>query len=471
MTPPRLSRRRRAAGFTLVELMISMTISLVILASLVGLFVNLSRSHREMDKLNGVIENGRIAMQLLEDDLVHAGYWGGHVPRFDDFSATELADDVPGIVTNPCTPWANWDSGYRTALLGTPVITSDTLWAGAGCTGAVAQRAGTDVLLVRHAETCAAGAAGCAAEVAGTPYLQVSWCAAERNAGTVQGAFATSVGLDANASNTNGAYTGVAIRIVSGKGAGQVRFISAYNGGTHVATLANAWTIVPDGTSVYAFDLAFGTASFPLHERDCAGTGSPVSLPVTAGTLADKRRLISDLYYVADRPHPDRAGEWVPTLMRSRLQTVGGGVVQAAPQELVEGVESLRFELGIDDSSKTGEVVDYTKAIEWDDPDTKARPRNRGDGAPDRFIRCTTAAPCSATDLANVVAIRIHALVRSREPSADFTDTRSYCLGDLDADGDCPAEVAVAAANDHYKRHVYQSSVRLVNVSGRRESP
>ncbi len=29
----------------------------------------------------------------------------------------------------------------------------------------------------------------------------------------------------------------------------------------------------------------------------------------------------------------------------------------------------------------------------------------------------------------------------------------------------------IAAANDHYKRHVLTSSVRLINISGRRETP
>lgn len=71
-------------GFGLVELMVAMTIALVILAALVALFIGTSRNNREMASANSLIDNGRFAIQLLESDLVHAGFWGTHVPRFDD---------------------------------------------------------------------------------------------------------------------------------------------------------------------------------------------------------------------------------------------------------------------------------------------------------------------------------------------------------------------------------------------------
>src|SRR5437868_3959337 len=92
---PATPASRSSGGFTLVELMISMTISLLILAALVGLFVNTSRSQSEMAKTNGLIENGRFAMQLLEGDLVHAGYWGGYIPGFDDLTSEAIPGDVP----------------------------------------------------------------------------------------------------------------------------------------------------------------------------------------------------------------------------------------------------------------------------------------------------------------------------------------------------------------------------------------
>src|SRR5215207_3410123 len=193
---PRLSVLRSSTGFTLVELMIAMTISLLILAALVGLFVNMSRNTNEMGKTNSLIENGRFAVQLLQDDLVHAGYWGGFVPEFDNLSSTAVPGDVPSAVPNTCQAYATWDSADRNNLMGIAVQSDDTLPAGAGCLVpivALPQRAGTDVLIVRHAETCIPGAADCEADVAGRLYIQPSLCAAEKNAGLAQAASATSI--------------------------------------------------------------------------------------------------------------------------------------------------------------------------------------------------------------------------------------------------------------------------------------
>src|SRR5205085_10936501 len=55
-------------------------------------------------------------------------------------------------------------------------------------------RAGTDILVVRRASTCAVGAAGCDTQVVGDVYLQSSGCTAEFNAGTYYA-------LDSNAGN------------------------------------------------------------------------------------------------------------------------------------------------------------------------------------------------------------------------------------------------------------------------------
>jgi len=95
-------RRRTYQGFSLVELMISLVIGLVILGALVTLFSSTSRANREMATANSVIENGRFAIQLLENDVVHGGFWGTHVPVFDDQTSEEIPADVPTLVPDPC---------------------------------------------------------------------------------------------------------------------------------------------------------------------------------------------------------------------------------------------------------------------------------------------------------------------------------------------------------------------------------
>ncbi|HEY0680794.1 MAG TPA: PilW family protein [Steroidobacter sp.] len=462
---------KRARGFTLIELMISMVLSLLILAAMIGLFVNTSASHREMEKTHGVIENGRIAAQLLQDDLVHAGYWGGYVPQFDDHAVSTAPADVPSVIPNPCQPYAPWNSSHRNNLLGIAVQADEILPAGATCVSPLTKRNGTDVLTIRHAETCVPGEGNCAPDTPGRLYLQSSSCKAERNAGTAQGAASNTLVLSYGAATSSNVYAGLAIRTVSGTGAGQLNSVLTYNGSTMTATMSQPWSIVPDTTTTYAFEYMLGTGSFPLHERDCVGTGSPPRLPVTSGTTADKRRFVSNLYYVHDFPHPDRAGDVIPTLVRSQFDVSGGTLGQQAPVALIDGIEGFRVELGLDNVSDSGEAVNYTQAIQWADAETKTSPRNRGDGAPDEFVRCTVATPCTAAQLTNVVAVKLYMLVRSRDRTPGHLDNRTYCLGELDADGACPLASTVAAANDDYKRHVFSTSVPLINVSARRETP
>jgi prepilin-type N-terminal cleavage/methylation domain-containing protein len=462
---------RSVRGFTLIELMISMVISLLILAGMVSMFVNTSASNQEMQKTNGLIENGRLAAQLLQDDLVHAGFWGGYVPQFDDLSSTAVPADVPGAVPNACRAYVGWDSSHRNNLLGIAVQADEALPAGVACIAPLSQKAGTDVLTIRHAETCVPGEGNCAADVPGQLYLQTSFCKAERNAGTAQGAASNTLILSANASTITNAYAGLTIRTVSGTGAGQTNSIVAYNGSTRTATMSQPWAIIPDATTSYAFEYMLGRTSFPLHKRDCVGSGAPATLPITGGSIAEKRLFVSHIYYVHDFPHPDRAGETIPTLVRSQLDSSSGTPVQQAPVSLIEGIEGFRVELGIDNRSDSGAPVDYTDAIDWADPTLKTSPTNRGDGAPDAFIRCTAATPCTPAQLTNVVAVKLYILARSRDQTPGHIDDRTYCLGEIEADGTCATENTIAAANDNYKRHVFATSVRLINISSRRETP
>jgi type IV pilus assembly protein PilW len=393
------------------------------------------------------------------------------MPQFDDLTFDLVPADVPASIPDACLGYASWTSEYKSQLIGIPVQSSDVLPSGTGCVSFPAQRAGTDVILVRHAETCIAGEPNCDADMAGRLYMQTGMCAAEKNAGTAAAATSNSIVLDNDASAVDGAYAGVTLRIVSGPGMGQLRSIRTYAGSSRTATIDSPWVVIPNNTSVYGFEYALSASAFPLHRRDCTGTGSPASLPVTAGTLADKRRLISNIYYIADLPHPDGNGLTVPTLMRSQLDVAGGVNAQQTPVRLLDGVEAIRVELGIDDTSKTGGAVNFAQAVQWQDVTTKMRPTNRGDGSPDLFKRCTTADPCTADELVNVVAVKLYVLVRSRDPSQGYTDSKVYCLGEPAADGSCPTVNTIAAANDHFQRHVFTTSMRLNNISGRRETP
>jgi hypothetical protein len=76
------------------------------------------------------------------------------------------------------------------------------------------------------------------------------------SSGTAQAGASTTITLVSGASAVNDFYKNDLVYILSGTGAGQSRFISAYVGSTKVATVS-AWATNPDATSVYVI-LPFG---------------------------------------------------------------------------------------------------------------------------------------------------------------------------------------------------------------------
>ncbi|HUX64293.1 PilW family protein [Sulfuricella sp.] len=442
--------RQAQCGFTMIELMIGIVLGLLIMVALSELFVNITRTNSEMAKTNAQIENGRFAIQLLGGDIVHGGYWGGYVPKFDDltvpatgYDGTTMAPTDP--VPDPCLAYASWDAAYKNKLLAIPVQSYESL---PGCAVVANQKAGTDVLVVRHVETCLPGAVNCEADTAGKLYFQAPQCEDEISA-AVQAATATTITLPSFASAVSDFYKGSTIRIISGPGSYQSRLISAYDGATRVATLSVAWTTTPDNTSKYTFGDGYvlDTGGYVFHKRNCTA-------------LADKRKFISSIYYIRD--YAATVGDGIPTLVRSRFDLSGGVLAHQPAEPLIEGIEGFRVEFGIDGIGDAGTVVDYTKAVEWTDPLTRDTPKNRGDGVPEgAFVRCTTAAPCTAYQLANVVAVKLYVLARNRDITVGYTDGKTYTLG----------TATLGPFNDHYKRHAFPTSVRLTNIAGRRETP
>jgi type IV pilus assembly protein PilW len=66
------------SGLSLIELMIAITLGMLVVAALLALFLNITRTNNEMAKLP--IARSKTAashIQLLQNDLrVHAGFWG-----------------------------------------------------------------------------------------------------------------------------------------------------------------------------------------------------------------------------------------------------------------------------------------------------------------------------------------------------------------------------------------------------------
>lgn len=336
-----------ARGLTLVELLVGIALGLFIVLALITLYVNVSRTNTEMSKTNQLIENGRFAMQLLQEDVAHAGFWG------------PIVTSAPTAVPDPCRAYATWDDPHVVNVLSVPVqgYQDGTPYAACG-SGLSSVVANSDVLFVTHASTCVVGA-GCEGSGDTGPHIQVSGCRTD--------------------------------------------------------------VVNPDPAYLVATTAQMDARAVKIRGKDCA-------------TEVPRRGIISNIYYVANN------ASGVPSLMRMSYANGAYGSTQA----LVDGIEAFKVEYGIDDLGSNGLPISNT---------------NPADGNADRYQACTAATPCDLADLENAVVVKLHLLARNLEPTAGHVDRKSYMVGPL----------AVAAKNDAYKRHVFTTTVRLVNPSSRRE--
>lgn len=92
---PAARRLRTSRGFTLVELMISVTISLIVLSAISYVFANTRTAHRLTDNAARVQESGRFALDYVAQDLRMAGFAGCGSRMFD--AGTTLVIARPAI--------------------------------------------------------------------------------------------------------------------------------------------------------------------------------------------------------------------------------------------------------------------------------------------------------------------------------------------------------------------------------------
>jgi len=153
---------RRAAGFSLVELMVSMAIGLMLVGTVLVVFANASSARSELERNSRQFENGRYAVELLAGELRLAGFFG-------EVNVDALA--APAALPDPCsTAPEQWTEAMPVHLQG-----YDRGAAAPACMPADA-KADTDIMVVRRVKTCAAGVAGCEGAQAGKPYLQAALC-------------------------------------------------------------------------------------------------------------------------------------------------------------------------------------------------------------------------------------------------------------------------------------------------------
>ena len=108
----------------------------------------------------------------------------------------------------------------------------------------------------------------------------------EVHSGTAQAGTGTSITLDTGASATDNIYNGDRVIIISGTGAQEHDIITAYNGTTKVATVAETWVITPDATS--EFILVPASVDIETWQHIPVTNGATTSLPcVDAASISD----------------------------------------------------------------------------------------------------------------------------------------------------------------------------------------
>ena len=332
--------KRRESGFTLIELMIAVTLGLLVLAALTSFFVRTSYNRSELERNSRQIENGRYAINAIRDDMMLAGFYADIV---QSAAVWQTPDACQSLIAN-----MGWAANALNPSLPVPIfIYPQGVGRPAGCTPN--WLAGTDVIVIRrfNSEALAPGSA-----VGNIPYVQVSQCATDVAPATP--------------------------------------FVFS-NGAT------GPWT---------------------ARLRDCS-------------TRANLWRYREQVYYVRD--YSVTVGDGIPTLVRMELDVDSGGAMTMNPVPLVEGIENLRMDIGVD---------------------------NDVDGLPDVWKRCTAAVPCTVTELSNVMAAKVYVVSRNLEETREYTDDKTYDLGQSGT---------VGPANDHYKRHVYSALITLPNRVGPRE--
>jgi type IV pilus assembly protein PilW len=333
--------------------MVALAIASLLLIALTVMFINTSNARGELDKASRQIESGRYAMQILADEIRHAGYYGA-LSNAPSTTLVAIPDGCATAVATMQNSLALPIQGYAGASSAANLHVGNL-----ACINAAAgYKPNTGVLVVRRADTTISATA----PTTGYFNIQVSGCAGD--------------------------------------------------------------------AARYVLEADTAVGSFTLHSN-----GAPGCTPITGAPAAKIAPVYQRIYYISTCSGTDcsaSGADAVPTLKRIEITPTGA----SAPKAIVDGIENLQFDYGIDTTAG-------------------------GDGTPDVYTNTAAHAattPSSIAEWQNVMSVRVHLLARNLDASAAFTDIKTYTLG--------PASVTPGGS---FRRHAYNELIRLNNPSGRRE--
>lgn len=378
-------------GFSLVEFMVAVGIGLFLVAGFTTFMVTSNSTRGELEKSSRQIENGRYAIEVLSNALRHAGYYGVYIDVPHVSGSAALPDPCATTLTNLSNglPFPIQGYNYDRNDTGTAIPTTDPL----PCLNLANYKTKTDIVVVRRVNTSAVPRL---LPLEGPP-LSPPAC--------------------------------------GGPGAPDARNPSKIwkvGAGGILAGEVYMQTSIQDGPTgpktQYILDAGSNTGNFTLTQKD--------STSPTYYSCADIRKFHIEIYFISPCSKPtsgttcngatDDGGNPIPTLKRLELVDNGSGgrVWKIVP--LVEGIEDMQIDYGLDDNS---------------------------DGIVDRFDNII---PDSKWP--QVRSARIYLLARNIEGTPAHKDNKQYFMGI----GDDPNKLP-AATQDSFKRHVYSATVMIRN--------
>lgn len=177
-------RRSAASGFSLIELMVALTLGLLLVAAAAALFVNGRSNFRQDVAISATQDNGRFAMAQLAEDAAMAGFWS---EIFDPSNINLDLSSIPTSSASDCTSAAGFGGAFggflssASASLGYgitmyPIASLNNATAAQAnaafpCISASDFQAGTDILLVRRLVGLPISATSTTPAVLGNYYL------------------------------------------------------------------------------------------------------------------------------------------------------------------------------------------------------------------------------------------------------------------------------------------------------------
>jgi|UPI000312EEE4 type IV pilus assembly protein PilW len=369
-------------GLSLIEIMVALTLGIIIMLGVTEVATNNSITRGEIERTGRQIESASYALQQIENDLLSAGFWGEMGEQGVEIDTLNNAFPVDDACTAPT-------AAELAALPAVPV-----------CPGLAADSCDARVEMVRSTVFPVDGAdeagSSCVVPKAGTDFLairRVSSCALLDTDGT------DNTSCDDSAGNFH------------------LQVNSCFD------PLDDAYPL--PGID-FRIDKDLDNLNYPVRLSSC-----PILTAYTPPAATDRApiyRFVSRVYFVSSIVDAD-GNEIDSRLVRAELD-LNQSTDDYDETELVEGVELMSLEYGID-SNGDGQIDVYTNApvgVQW----------------------------------ADIVMVRISLVVRNLQPSAGFTDNKTYTV--LGATHTVPAAFA-----DH-RRQVYTRTVSLRNVAGRRET-